>query len=104
MAILFLRLNLLGAIARTYLKGYFAACPRVMFISDLNQTFDTKYSEDGKINLFDEMLTFESLKEHLKKAIPLCDYCRSYNYDYFGIMDPWRRIEEKAKLEDWQFN
>lgn len=85
-------------------EGYMAVCPRVMFISDLNRTFDTKYPEDGKIDLYDKMLTFEGLKEQLKKAIPLCDYCRSYNYDYFGITDPWRRMEGKAKLEDWQFN
>lgn len=85
-------------------EGYMAACPRVMFISDLNQAFDAKYPEDGKIDLHDEMLTFEGLKEQLKRAIPLCDYCRSYNYDYFGITDPWRRIEGKAKIEDWQFN
>ena len=37
-------------------------------------------------------------------AIPLCEYCRSYNYDYFGITDLWRQIGEEAKLEDWRFD
>lgn len=85
-------------------EGYMTVCPRVMFISDLNKAFDTNYPEEGKIDLYDKALTYEKFKERLKRAIPLCDYCRSYNYDYFGITDPWRRIEGKAKLEDWLFN
>ncbi len=93
-----------GCTCPNLFEGYMSVCPRVMFISDLNATFDTSYPGDGKIDLYDETLTFGRLREQLKKAIPLCDYCRSYDYDYFGITDPWMRIEGKAKLEDWQFN
>lgn len=100
----FFPLKPVGCTCPNLFEGYMAVCPRVMFISDLNKTFDTTYPEGGKINLYDDTLTFSRLKEYLKKAIPLCDYCRSYNYDYFGITDTWRRIEGKAKLEDWQFN
>lgn len=93
-----------GCTCPNLFEGYMAVCPRVMFISDLNKTFNANYPDDGKIDLYDVTLTFERLKERLKMAIPLCEYCRSYNYDYFGITDLWRQIGEEAKLEDWRFD
>ena len=93
-----------GCVCPNLFEGKLAVCPRVMFIKDLNQKFNVDYPMEGLIDLHNNGLTFGKLKELLKREIPLCSYCRSYNYEYFDICEKWEKMQDGGYIEDWQFN
>lgn len=55
------------------------ACPLIAYLPDFNAQFHLDFpTAGGCVDLMEENMTFEKLREDLYRPFPLCEQCRSY--------------------------
>lgn len=75
--------------------GYMGACFLPFTTKYFNKHFNLSLPEDGKINLYDDNLTTETLKLLLLSAFERCRYCEAPK------SIKWRQMSKPSTLEDW---
>lgn len=77
-------------------KGKLAICPPVAYIEYFNKEFQKDIdAEQGKIDIYDEALTFEMVQERLHTPIEICDKCLFVSREDAVTLE-WSQTREKS--------
>jgi organic radical activating enzyme len=88
--------NCLQAHCNNLYEGKVGACFLPFTTKYFNRYFDENIPEDGAIDIYEDGLTTEKLKERLQQPFERCRYCMAA-----GKNVPWKRISNPSTLSDW---
>ncbi|WP_272797124.1 radical SAM protein [Butyrivibrio sp. DSM 10294] len=75
--------------------GKIAACFLPFTTKYFNQYFNESLPEDGAVDLYEECLTTEIIRQRISKPFERCRYCAE------PVDGPWHTIHNPSTLDDW---